>query len=66
MNNQNFASEIPNAYFVEVDPGKEETRWPIIDEGSKTIMFDEKTKITYSTLEIALSKDEIKVYKISF
>lgn len=66
INNPNILSEINEAYFVEIDSNIKETRWPIIDNSLKTVVFDEKNKTPFKELNVIFNSEEGKVYKIVF
>ena len=66
LKNQEFASEVQEAYFVEIDKLFEESHWPIIDKFGKTIIFDEDNKIKYTQLEIIYESEDGSVFKILF
>ena len=66
INNNSVAEEIGMAYFVEIDPNSETTKWPIILSETKEVILDEENKIKYRLLEVVSDDKSVKVFRINF
>lgn len=65
LDSQEIIYEIKEAYFAEIYQDSEK-HWPTYDLKSKTISFDAKTDLEFSTIEMIKEHDGITIFKINF
>jgi len=61
-----LTKSFPTAYFAEVYPESNDSKWPLLSTSSAKVSFDDKNYLEYEKLELVGTEAGVAVYRILF